>query len=157
MLLRPLLLAYYSLPCQHASVPACTHSFTQSFIQQGLLSTCLVTTELVTGDTKRQQPRPCSQGGRSGNLQPCSVTSACRGKPQELWWPHQARASEEENFELRLEGWIGIARVVEQIEQQVKVDRCEETQQVQRTEGVWVGRSEKGIEKRKKGRRDQML
>lgn len=31
-------------------------------------------------------------------------TVLCRGKPHELWSPHQARASKEETVELHLEG-----------------------------------------------------
>lgn len=39
----------------------------------------------------------------------------------------------------------------------VKVGRCEKAQCVLGAKRVWVGRSEKGVEKRKRGRRGQIL
>lgn len=52
----------YSLPSQHASIPACVHSFIQPLIQQGLPSACLVLTGLVARDTERTPTQTLPQG-----------------------------------------------------------------------------------------------
>lgn len=111
----PALLRFCCRPPQ-STLSARFHGRVLPFVQSVTYSTgtprCLLGAHWTGHEGPRENTNQLSflrsaqwgEGGSSAYLEPCRVSSAHRGKPQELWG--------QETFERDLEGWIAIAQAV---------------------------------------------